>query len=174
MNVVALLLYLLNPKFWNSEVRVFKIFIRVITIDLFSIQYFFGKCIYTFFSKSGWSWNHPGLHVEPPLLLGWEPGTEYLALSMKQVEMDGTWTSENWGYFLRRPFSSIWLIFDLCVWKKERFWSSELAFEKEWELIGFCFWGDGNERKRKSLSGIFGKKKEIGRREILRNNFFLK
>ena len=34
------------------------------------------------------------------------------------------------------------------------------------------FWGDGNERKRKSLSGIFGKEEEIGRREIVKNKFF--
>ena len=38
--------------------------------------------------------------------------------------------------------------------------------------MGFVF-GEMVMKGRESLSGIFGKKKEIGRREILINNFFL-
>ena len=48
----SLLLFLLKPNFCNSQVRVFNIFIWMITINYFSIQFFFfltSIYIYTFF-----------------------------------------------------------------------------------------------------------------------------
>ena len=60
VNIIALHLFLLNPNFCNFQVRIFNISIRVIIIsssDYNSLVYkiFFGKCIYTFLCKSGWS-----------------------------------------------------------------------------------------------------------------------
>ena len=40
--------------------------------------------------------------------------------------------------------------YSVYAFERKRFCWSELASKRESELIGFCFWGDGNERKEKS------------------------
>ena len=56
-----------------------------------------------------------------PFGLGWEPGTEYLGLLTKQVEMAGAQIAKDWGYILQQrwqPFGPIWFIFLTWMWEK--------------------------------------------------------
>ena len=79
MTVVPLL-FLLNQNYYNFQVRMVYIFIRVVQIGEFSVCvcayiyiyfFFFCKYIYThFFGKFGWSCDHPKLQVALPITVG--------------------------------------------------------------------------------------------------------
>ena len=73
VNVVALLLFLLNPNFCNSQVKVFKNFIRQSQQVILAYNIFLASVYIHFFCKSGWSCDHSSLHVK--LSLFWTKST---------------------------------------------------------------------------------------------------
>ena len=69
------------------------------------IYIFFFKYIYTFFGKLGWSWDHLGLHIEPPLPLS------YLIAGVAYFYFDNSFCSQQILNLVSVSWMSRW-----CPW----------------------------------------------------------